>query len=157
MEQKKTRVTVVGAVFAKPGVQFEYTGKSEECESCSISRVCHNLEKGRRYEVVAIRAATHYCPVHYQGAVTVDVAESPVDIRIPAQQAKKNTTVLLKLPECDEACEWYAECHPVGIISGQKYIIIDIPESHCVDCRVGPSPVLVRVIPLPGELPRAFT
>ena len=154
MEPKKTRVTIVGAAYARPGVQFVYTGKTEECESCSISRVCHNLEIGRRYEVVAIRAANHVCPVHHNGAVTVDVAEAPLDIRVSANIAKKNTTIVIKKPDCDEDCDWYAECHPAGVVNGQKYIITDIQPDDLVDCRVGPSPVLVKVIPLPDGLPR---
>jgi len=154
MEHKKTRVTIVGAVYAQPGMKFVYTGKTEACESCSISRVCHNLEIGRLYEVVAIRAANHSCPVHHQGAVTVDVTESPLDIRIPAGLAKKNTTIILKRPDCDEACEWYAECHPAGIINGQKYIITNVLPGDPIECRIGPSPVLVKVIPLPDGLPR---
>jgi uncharacterized protein len=157
MEQKKTRVTIVGAVFARPGMQFVYTGKTEECESCSISRVCHNLEVGRRYEVVAIRAANHACPVHHHGTVTVDVVETSVDIRIPAGQAKKNTTIVMKTPDCDEACDWYADCHPVGIMNGQKYIITEVLQDEPVDCRVGPSPVMVKVIPLPDGLPRSIS
>jgi uncharacterized protein len=154
MEQKKTRVTIVGAAYAKPGVQFVYAGKTEECESCSISRVCHNLEVGRRYEVVAIRAANHSCPVHLKGAVTVDVTESPVDIRVSAGLAKKNTTVLIKLPVCDEACEWYAECHPAGVVSGQKYIITEIMPDDQIQCRSDLKPVMVSVIPLPDVLPK---
>lgn len=154
MEQKKTRVTIVGAAYARPGVQFVYTGKTEACESCSITRVCHNLEVGRRYEVVAIRAANHSCPVHLQGAVTVDVMEAAIDIRVPVDQARKNTTILVKLPECDGVCEWYAECHPAGIINGQKYIITDILPDESINCRLGQTPVMVRVIPLPDGLPR---
>jgi len=154
MEQKKTRVTIVGSAYAKPGVEFVYTGKTEACESCSISRVCHNLEVGRRYEVVAIRAANHSCPVHLKGAVTVDVTEAAIDIRVDSGQAKKNTTILMKLPECDEECEWYADCHPAGIVSGQKYIITEILPYDQIQCNLGMSPVMVRVIPLPGVLPR---
>ncbi len=155
MEQKKTRVSIVGAAYAKPGVQFVYTGKTRECESCSISRVCHNLETGRRYEVVAVRAASHSCPVHHQGAVTVDVTEAPVEIRIPALHAKKNTTITARLPECDEACDLYADCHPAGIQNGQKYIITDVLSETPADCRAGHSPVMVRVIPLPDALHRS--
>lgn len=155
MEQKKTRVTIVGSAYAKPGVQFVYSGKASECESCSISRVCHNLEPGRRYEVMAVRAASHTCPVHLNGAVTVDVAESPVDLRIRETLAKKNTTIIVKLPDCDEACEWYAECHPEGIIPGQKYIITEVLPDEQADCRAGLSPVMVKVIPLPDALSRS--
>lgn len=154
MEQKKTRVTIVGSAYAKPGIQFVYTGRSSECDSCSISRVCHNLEVGRRYEVMAVRAANHPCPIHFRGAVTVDVAEAPVEIRIPSMLAKKNTTILIRLPECDEACEQYADCHPAGIMNGQKYIITDLPSDEPVDCRAGLSPVMVKVIPLPDALTR---
>ena len=154
MEPKKTRVTIVGAAYAKPGFQFVYDGRTEACESCSISRVCHNLETGRRYEVVAIRAASHSCPVHLKGTVTVDVTEAVVDVRVPVEQAKKNTTILIKLPECDEACEWYADCHPAGITSGQKYIITELLPEDRIQCLSGRSPVMVRVIPLPDGLPK---
>ena len=154
MEQKKTRVTIVGSVYARPGIQFVYAGRTSECDSCSISRVCHNLETGRRYEVVAIRAANHSCPIHHQGAVTVDVIEAPVEIRIASNLAKKNTTILMRLPVCDETCDQYADCHPPGIIHGQKYIITDLLGNEPAECRAGLSPVLVRVIPLPDGLTR---
>ena len=131
-----------------------YNGRSGECESCSINRVCHNLEIGKKYEVVAIRAATHSCPVHFQGTVTVDVTEAPIEIRISEELAKKNTTILIRSQECDEVCEWYTECHPAGVVPGQKYIIIDLLKEPAATCRVGHSLVMVRVIPLPDILPR---
>lgn len=154
MDQKKTRVTIVGSVYARPGTQFVYMGKADPCESCSIARVCHNLETGRRYEVVAIRAASHSCPVHHSGAVTVDVSEAPIEIRLSPEFAKKNTTISLHFPLCDEACDSFAACHPQGVIEGQKYIITEVLEDGPVPCRTGPSPVLVRIVPLPEGLPR---
>lgn len=154
MEQKKSRVTIVGSVYAKPGTQFVYMGRADQCESCTIARVCHNLETGRRYEVVAIRAASHRCPVHHGGAVTVDVTEAPVEIRVSPDVARKNTTILMKFPECDEACDFFAACHPAGVMEGQKYIITEVLESDPIACRTGPSPVLVRIVPLPDGLPR---
>ena len=154
METKKTRVTVVGSVYAKPGSQFVYLGRSDPCESCSIARVCHNLESGRRYEVVAIRAASHPCPVHHGGAVTVDVIIAPVEMRLSPEFAKKNTTIIANFPECDEACDSFAACHPSGVVEGQKYIITEVLEDVPVGCRMGPSPVLVRIVPLPEDLPR---
>lgn len=150
MEQKKTRVTIVGSTYARPGVQFIYMGRTEECESCSISRVCHNLEPGKRYEVVAIRAASHSCPVHVKGSVTVDVAEASFAVRVPASLARKNTTIIARPGECDESCSSYADCHPAGFVPGQKYIITEIIGEEPVTCGEGLSPVLVRVIPLPG-------
>ncbi len=154
MEQKKTRVTIVGSVYAQPGTQFVYMGRADQCESCTIARVCHNLESGRRYEVVAIRAASHRCPVHHGGAVTVDVVEAPVEMRVSPELARKNTTIVVKFLECDEACESFAACHPPGVAEGQKYIITEVLEGETVPCRTGPSPVLVRIVPLPEGLPR---
>lgn len=154
MEQQKTRVTIVGSTYAKPNSQFVYCGKVDQCESCTIARVCHNLEPGRRYEVVAIRAATHRCPVHHDGAVTVDVVEAPVEILLPPDIAKKNTTITLRFPECDEACESWASCHPAGVVEGQKYIITEVLGGDTALCRIGPSPVLVKIVPLPEGLPR---
>ena len=154
MEQKKTRVTIVGSVYAQPGTQFVYMGRADQCESCTIARVCHNLASGRRYEVVAIRAASHRCPVHHGGAVTVDVVEAPVEMRVSPELARKNTTIVVKFLECDEACESFAACHPPGVAEGQKYIITEVLEGETVPCRTGPSPVLVRIVPLPEGLPR---
>ncbi|WP_373838458.1 UPF0179 family protein [Methanospirillum sp.] len=154
MEHKKTRITIVGSVYAKPGTQFVYIGRADQCESCTIAQVCHNLESGRRYEVLAIRAASHHCPVHQGGAVTVDVTDAPVEMRISPELAQKNTTIVMKFIECDEACDFFAACHPPGVVEGQKYIITEVLESDPVPCRTGPSPVLVRVVPLPEGLPR---
>jgi uncharacterized protein len=154
MDQKKTRVTIVGSVYAKPGKQFVYMGRADQCESCTIARVCHNLESGRRYEVVAIRAASHFCPVHHGGAVTVDVTEAPVKIRVSPEIANKNTTVQIHFPICDGACESFAACHPSGVVEGQKYIITEVLNEEPVACRTGPSPVFVRIVPLPEGLPR---
>jgi len=86
--------------------------------------------------------------------VTVDVTEAPAEIRISPELARKNTTIIVKYPECDEACESYAACHPLGVVEGQKYIITDVLEADQVACRIGPSPVLVRIVPLPDGLPR---
>jgi uncharacterized protein (UPF0179 family) len=154
MEPKKTRVTIVGSVYAKPGTQFVYRGRADQCESCTIARVCHNLESGRRYEVVAIRAASHSCPVNHHGAVTVDVIEAPIEMRLSPDIARKNTTITVNFPLCDEACNFFAACHPLGVVEGQKYIITEILEDESLACRNGPSPVLVRVVPLPEGLPR---
>lgn len=154
MEPKKTRVTIVGSSYAKPGCQFVYEGRTAACESCSIARVCHNLEPGKRYEVTAIRAASHHCPVHHEGAVTVDVTDAPVDIRIPPELARKNTTITIHLPECDEVCPAFADCHPAGVKNGQKFIITELRDADPVPCRQGPNPVMVRIVPLPEGLPR---
>lgn len=154
MDQKKTKVTVVGSVLAKPGTEFVYLGKTEECCACSIAKVCHNLEIGKRYRVMAIRASTHTCPVHHMGAITVDVTEIPTEISLPVVAARKNTTITARFP-CNELdCKNYGDCHPLGVQEGQKYIITDLLESESESCPLGLKLVKARIIPLPGELPR---
>lgn len=137
MEPKKTKVTIVGSVQARPGCEFVYLGRTEECESCSIARVCHNLDIGRRYQVVAIRAATHHCPVHLNGAVTVDVLEIPMEITLPVGVAHKNTTITLRFPCNEKDCIQYGDCHPAGSREGQKYIITDITGPETDLCPLG--------------------
>ncbi len=153
MEKRKSKVTIVGSTYAHVGYQFIYEAKLPECESCSIEKVCHNLEPGKRYEIVAIRAASHACPVHLKGVVTVDVVPATIEMRLPPNLAKKNTTITIKLQKCDETCRQYFECHPAGVVNGQRYIVTKILNTDEVMCHEGLAPVLVQMIPLPDALP----
>ena len=52
MAETKTKVTIVGTVLAKPGVEFVYEGESPECGTCKIKKACNNLNKGHRYRII---------------------------------------------------------------------------------------------------------
>ena len=79
MVKQKTKVTLIGAALAKPGLDFVYEGSTcTECENCKVRKVCHNLQPGKRYRVAAIRSNTrHDCPVHHEAVVAVDVLRLP--------------------------------------------------------------------------------
>lgn len=56
MAKVKTKVTLIGAALAKPGLDFVYEGNScPECENCKVRKTCHNLQPGRRYRVATVR------------------------------------------------------------------------------------------------------
>ena len=49
MADTKTKVTLVGTVLAKQGVEFIYEGEVAACDSCKVKKACNNLQKGRKY------------------------------------------------------------------------------------------------------------
>ena len=55
MADTKTKVTLVGTVLAKPGVEFIYEGETAECGTCKVKKACNNLNKGHRYRIITVR------------------------------------------------------------------------------------------------------
>ena len=66
MPDSKTKVTLVGTVLAKQGVEFIYEGEVAECDTCKVKKACNNLQKGRKYRIVSVRTTHHECAVHLQ-------------------------------------------------------------------------------------------
>jgi uncharacterized protein (UPF0179 family) len=89
MTGKKTKVTLIGVTLARPGLEFVYEGgPCSDCETCKVRKTCHNLQPGRKYQIVAIRSNTrHDCPVHEDAAIAVDVVEGTIVALISADMA----------------------------------------------------------------------
>ena len=47
MTEAKTKVTLIGTVHARQGVEFVYEGEVAGCDTCKVKKACHNLQKGR--------------------------------------------------------------------------------------------------------------
>ena len=125
MISDETIVTIVGASLAKEGTDFVYCGPSEECESCRVSKVCHNskLRAGRRYTVVTVRPAKHPCSLHEDGAKAVEVVDADIAILVPEDKVKPRTRMVYE-PFCNEEfCSYYPLCNPAGVSAGVKYIV----------------------------------
>ena len=152
MISEETIVTIVGSSLAKEGTDFVYCGSVEECESCSVSKVCHNtkLRAGRRYTVVTVRPAKHACSLHEDGVIAVEVVDADIDMLIPEDKAKRRTRIIYE-PFCNEVfCRYYPFCNPAGISAGIKYIIKETSQNaDKLPCgRTDLKRVVVTYIPL---------
>jgi uncharacterized protein (UPF0179 family) len=150
MAKEKTKVTLIGATLAREGLEFVYEGSTcAECESCKVRKVCHNLQPGKRYRVVAIRSNTrHDCPVHHEAVVAVDVTEAPVVALISADMAIANSRISYEFSCTRTGCRSYRLCRPDGIIEGAKYVVGEILGSAPDVCERGRSLKLVELRPV---------
>jgi uncharacterized protein len=152
--ESKKKVTLIGAALAEVGTEFVYDGPALACEDCPLMRACVNLEKGKRYEIVAKRPTQHVCRIHHGNVCAVEVMEAPVCVYIRSDEARPNTTIMFRHPCSQDHCEQYALCNPEGILVGQKYIIIDRYDEFFDTCPQGEKRARVKLISLPDELPR---
>jgi hypothetical protein len=151
MDTEEQIVTIVGSVFAHEGAEFVYAGKSAECESCKVAKVCHNtkLKEGKRYKVVAVRKTKHECAVHEGGAKAVEVAETIITAVIPTSQATRRTRITYT-PVCDDVfCKGYAFCHPDGLTEKSRYVVLEVlgPYSECPKGKKNLKLVEMRPVP----------
>ena len=93
MAEAKTKVTLIGTVHARQGVEFVYEGEVSACDNCKVKKACHNLQKGRKYRIITVRTTHHECSVHLNGATAVEVTEAPVTALISADMAMVNSKI----------------------------------------------------------------
>ena len=150
MAKQKTKVTLIGAVLAKPGLEFVYEGNTcAECEGCKVRKVCHNLQPGKKYRVAAVRSNTrHDCPVHHEAVVAVDVVEAPIVTLIAADMAIANSRISYEFSCPRTECRSYRLCRPDGIIEGEKYVVGEILGKAPDACERGRSLKLVELRPI---------
>ena len=147
MAETKTKVTLVGTVLAKPGVEFIYEGESAECGTCKVKKACNNLTKGHRYRIVTVRSTHHECTIHLNGATAVEVMDAPITMLINADMAMPNSKVKIEF-SCNKAeCRSYPLCRPDGVVSGEKYIIADVLGNAPDICEKGRALKLVEIKP----------
>ena len=143
----KTKVTLVGTVLAKQGVEFIYEGETAECNSCKVKKACNNLQIGRKYRIVSVRTTRHECMVHFDGATAVEVTEAPVTALINADMAIVNSKIKLDLSCNKNDCRSYSLCRPDGVVDGEKYIVTDILGNASDICPKGRVLKLVDIRP----------
>ena len=145
MSESKTKVTLIGTVHARQGVEFVYEGEVSGCETCKVKKACHNLQKGRKYRIVTVRTTHHECGVHLNGATAVEVMEAPVTALISAEMAMVNSKIKFET-SCNKAdCRSYELCHPDGIVEGEKYVVVDMLGNPSDVCDKGRALKLVEL------------
>jgi len=147
MAETKTKVTLVGTVLAKPGVEFIYEGEAPGCDTCKVKKACNNLQKGRKYRIVTVRTTHHECPVHLNGATAVEVMEAPISALISPEMAIVNSKIKIEL-SCNKAdCRSFALCRPDGVVDGEKYIVTEVLGNAPDICEKGRALKLVELRP----------
>jgi len=123
--------------MARVGVRFRYTGMAQECEPCEFKVICHSLEKGRTYRVVAVRDKDHPCALHADDkAVVVEIAEEPIEASVPARMALEGALVTLEGPECPVRwCPNQFLCTRAYLAAGQKVLVSTVFEE--LECPRG--------------------
>jgi uncharacterized protein (UPF0179 family) len=147
MAEAKTKVTLIGTVLARQGVEFIYEGEVAGCDTCKVKKACNNLQKGRRYRIVSVRTTHHECMVHLNGATAVEVIDAPVTALINADMAIVNSKIKLGLSCNKTDCRSYPLCHPDGVLEGEKYIVYSVLGNAPDICEKGRALKLVSLMP----------
>ncbi len=147
MSEIKTKVTLVGTVLAKQGVEFIYEGEAADCNSCKVKKACNNLQVGRKYRIVSVRSTHHECMVHLDGATAVEVMEAPVTALINADMAIVNSKIKVDLSCNKSDCRSYSLCRPDGVVDGEKYVVTDVLGNASDICPKGRALKLVDIKP----------
>jgi uncharacterized protein (UPF0179 family) len=147
MADAKTKVTLVGTVLAKQGIEFIYEGETAECGTCKVKKACNNLIIGRKYRIVSVRSTHHECAIHLNGATAVEVMEAPVTVLINADMAIVNSKIKIDLSCNKNDCRSYSLCHPDGVMDGEKYIVTDVLGNASDICSKGRALKLVDIRP----------
>jgi uncharacterized protein len=147
MAEVKTKVTLVGTVLAKQGVDFIYEGEVAGCDTCKVKKACNNLQVGRKYRIVSVRTTRHECMVHFNGATAVEVMDAPVTALINADMAIINSKIRLDLSCTKTDCRSYPLCHPDGVVEGEKYIVSTVLGNASDTCEKGRALKLVDIKP----------
>jgi uncharacterized protein (UPF0179 family) len=147
MAETKTKVTLVGTVLARQGLEFIYEGEVDGCDSCKVKKACNNLQKGRKYRIVSVRSTRHECSVHLNGATAVEVTDAPITMLINPEMAIVNSKIKPELSCTRSDCRSFSFCRPDGVVEGEKYIVADVLGNAPDICERGRSLKLVEIRP----------
>lgn len=147
MADGKTKVTLVGTVLARQGIEFIYEGELPACDSCKVKKACNNLQKGRKYRIVTVRSTHHECAVHLNGATAVEVTDAPITMLITSEMAIINSRIKPEISCNKSDCRSFSLCRPEGVVNGEKYTVTDVIGNAPDICEKGRALKLVEIRP----------
>ena len=147
MAEAKTKVTLVGTVLAKQGIEFIYEGEVAGCDTCKVKKACNNLQTGRKYRIVSVRTTHHDCVVHLNGTTAVEVVEAPITVLINADMAIVNSKIKPDLSCTKSDCRSFPLCRPEGVVEGEKYVVAEVLGNASDICEKGRFLKLVDIKP----------
>jgi hypothetical protein len=149
MPEAKPKVTLIGRLLARPGLEFIFEGELPECEHCRVRKACNNLQSGRKYRIVSVRTtAPHDCTIHDGGTCAVEVVESPLVALVNADMAIMNSRITFEFSCNKEECRSFELCRPDGVIDGDRYLVGEILGNAPDVCEKGRALKLVELRPL---------
>jgi uncharacterized protein (UPF0179 family) len=149
MPEAKSKVTLIGRLLARPGLEFIFEGELPECEHCRVRKACNNLQSGRKYRIISVRTtAPHDCSIHEGGACAVEVVESPIVALVNADMAIMNSRITFEFSCSKEECKSFELCRPDGVIDGDRYLVGEILGNAPDICEKGRALKLVELRPL---------
>lgn len=118
------RVTLVGSLLARPGVEYIFSKECEVSDRCPVAAPCQNLTVGRRYKVLALRPAKHaVCTEHEEGVQAVEVEEQPLHANVPESQLR-GTLIRWKPASCHfRGCPNWTNCFSNGLEADREYVV----------------------------------
>ncbi len=147
MADGKTKVTLVGTVLARQGIEFIYEGELPACDSCKVKKACNNLQIGRKYRIVTVRSTHHECAVHLNGATAVEVTDAPITMLITSEMAIINSRIKPEISCNKSDCRSFSLCRPEGVVNGEKYTVTDVIGNAPDICEKGRALKLVEIRP----------
>jgi uncharacterized protein (UPF0179 family) len=76
------------------------------------------------------------------------VIESPIGTLIIAEMAIKNSRITYEFNCTSEKCKNYGLCHPDGVVTGEKFTVVDVTGGAPEPCEKGRTLQAVSLIPV---------
>lgn len=129
-----TILTMVADEDAEVGKAFIFMGEQIECTECKFCKICLNLEKGRRYEIISVRPLTHECLLTDEQSRVVEVIKTDRTVCVDKKYAIDGSLITFFHSECKQiGCEHYHQCNPDGIPPEEKVKVGVVKgEAHCL-------------------------
>ena len=139
----KKKMTILGPAQARLGYLFAFKEIPTLCLACEYKKAClENLDKERIYTVKKITSKELQCILRKSKGILVEVEEADIDLLIREEIAIPSAVLTYEPSICPENCLTYTLCHPLGLKSGDRYVISKVKKS--VSCPNGTKLVSVK-------------
>ena len=138
------RVSLVGALLARPGAEFTFAKPCDVASSCPVAATCQNLELGRAYRVVSTRPIRHsVCTEHEGGVQAVEVEPAPLAANVPDKMLR-GTLIRWEVPVCNQrGCPNWNGCFENHLAPATQYEVKQVGAP--VACAMGYSLKAVKL------------
>ncbi len=140
----ETILTMVADEEAEVGKSFIFVGEQIECTDCKFSKICLNLEKGRKYRIAAVRPLAHKCLLTEESARIVEVVKTERVVCVDKKCAIDGSLITFFPSDCKQVgCTHYFQCNPDGLPSEEKVKVGIVGEK--ADCLLGQMKNVVTI------------
>ena len=136
MTEVKTKVTLVGTVMAKQGVEFIYEGEVAGRDNREVKKACNNLQPGST-SMVSVRTTRRQCGVPFNGTAALQVMDAPVFALINADMAIVNSKIKLDLSCPKTECRLTISVARMALLRGRSISFIQCLENLRMSAKKG--------------------